>query len=499
MYLYNTRTRKVEEFKTIDNTNIVRMYSCGPTVYDYAHIGNLSMYVFVDLLRRYMEFSGYKMQHVMNITDVGHLKVDNDENYDLVSNEDKMERAAKKEHLDPWEISKKYTEAFFIDTEKLNIEKPEYVVKATDHIKEMQMIIKKLIEKGFAYVTENENIYFDVSKFKNYGKFSGKNIAELEAGAGGRIDVEELKKDKKNILDFSLWVTDESHIMKWEFPTIITSGHKGYPGWHIECSAMSMKYLTHALDEDELNENKFTTIDIHTGGEDHIFPHHEDEIAQTECATGKQFCNFWMHRKHVLVNGEKMSKSKGNFYTMSDLENGKFGKEKFGPLDFRLWVLMGHYRNQRDFTLDSVKQAKIERQKIEDFYYELKNTDYKNNNNIIKYNYIEEFKNAMDKDLNSPAALAVVDTLINNKASINNGNKKDILDFIENTFNKVFAIINTEKKDYDIPKEIQGLAEERWQAKNRGDYNKADSIREKIDEMGYIIEDAKDKYTIKLK
>jgi len=194
-----------------------------------------------------------------------------------------------------------------------------------------------------------------------------------------------------------------------------------------------------------------------------------------------------------------MSKSKGNFYTISDLENGKFGKEKFDPLDFRLWVLMGHYRNQRDFTLDSIKQAKIERQKIEDFYYELKNTDYKNNNNIIKYNYIEEFKNAMDKDLNSPAALAVVDTLINNKASINNGNKKDILDFIENTFNKVFAIINTEKKDYDIPKEIQGLAEERWQAKNRGDYNKADSIREKIDEMGYIIEDAKDKYTIKLK
>lgn len=501
MYLYNTRTRKIEEFKTIDNTNIVRMYSCGPTVYDYAHIGNLSMYVFVDLLRRYMEFSGYTMQHTMNITDVGHLKVDNDENYDLTSNEDKMERAAKKEHLDPWEISKKYTETFFIDTEKLNIEKPEYVVKATDHIKEMQMIIKKLIEKGFAYITENENIYFDVSKFSNYGKFSGKNIAELEAGAGGRIDVEELKKDKKNILDFSLWVTDESHIMKWAFPSAIISGHKGYPGWHIECSAMSMRYLTHALDGNELDESNFTTIDIHTGGEDHIFPHHEDEIAQTECSTGKQFCNFWIHRKHILVNGEKMSKSKENFYTISDLENGKFGGEKFSPLDFRLWVLMGHYRNQRDFTLDSIRQAKTERQKIENFYYELKHTEYNDNNkNTLKNNYREEFKNEMDKDLNSPAALAVIDNLINNKSSINSKNKEDILDFIENTFNKIFAIINTDKQEKNnIPSKIKKLAEERWTAKINKDYNTADNIRREIEEMGYLIEDIKDKYNIKLK
>ena len=431
LYLYNTKTREKEEFKTVDGSDTVRIYSCGPTVYDYAHIGNFSMYIFTDLLRKYLKFSGYKLQHVMNITDVGHLKVENDENYDLMSSEDKMEKAAKRDNLDPWEVSKKYTEAFLADMKKLNIESPEFITKATDHIKEMQAIIKKLIDNGFAYVTEKENVYFNVLKFKNYGKLSGKNIEDLIAGAGGRIDVEELMKDKKNISDFTLWITDESHIMKWDFPDVIKSGHQGYPGWHIECSAMSMKYLSHALDGKYLDENKFTTLDIHTGGEDHIFPHHEDEIAQSEGATGKEFSNFWLHRKHVLVDGEKMSKSKGNFYTVSDLENGKLGGIKFNPLDFRMWVLSGHYRTQMNFTLDGMKQAKTNRESMEAFYYKLKYSDdsifpkdKKSFKEEFGYDYREAFKTALNKDLNSPAVLSIIFDLINKDFLINNADRE---------------------------------------------------------------------------
>lgn len=498
LFLYNTKTRKKEEFKTIDGSDVVRMYSCGPTVYDYAHIGNLSLYIFIDVLKEYLKFSGFGIKQVMNITDVGHLKVENDENYDLMSNEDKMEKAAKRESLDPWEISRKYTEAFMIDLDKLKIELPNVVTKATDNIKEMQIIIERLIEKGFAYVTEKENVYFDVLKFKKYGKFSGKNINDLEAGAGGRIDVEELKKDKKNILDFSLWITDESHIMKWDFPSVIKSGKKGYPGWHIECTAMSIKYLTDALKNNVLDENNFITIDIHTGGEDNIFPHHEDEIAQSEGAIGKEFSNFWLHKKHVLANGEKMSKSKGNFYTISDLENGKLGNINFDPLDFRMWVLSGHYRTQTNLTLDGMVQAKNNREKIQMFYDNLKNIKVNEaEKNINTNDYKIKFCKYLNDDLNTAGALSIIFEIIN-EYNKNRGNENEIINFL-NDFNLIFKIINLEKEELIIPEEIKNLAEQRWQSKNAKEYKKADDLRKLIEEKGYVVEDLKNEYTIKLK
>lgn len=486
LQLYNTKTRSKEIFKTVDNSNTVSIYSCGPTVYDFAHIGNFSMYVFTDLLRRYLEISGYKVNHVMNITDVGHLKVDDDENYDFAAGEDKFEIASRKANLNPWEISKKYTQTFLDDMKKLNILNPEEnggkMPLATDNIREMQSIIKQLIDKGYAYVSDQENIYFDVSKFENYGKFSGKTLEDLEAGKGGRIDVEELLKDKKNIFDFSLWITDESHIMKWDFPSVIKSGKSGYPGWHIECSAMSMRYLSEVFNSEISDFSKFKTIDIHTGGEDHIFPHHEDEIAQSEGATGIEFCNFWLHRKHILINGEKMSKSKGNFFTISDLENGKLDNIKFNALDFRMWVLLGHYRSQRNFTLETMIEAKIIREKIEKIY----NKSTKSDANIDIYK--NEFYKALNDDLNTSKAISIVFEMANNLDNID----KDFLD----EFNSIFAVIDTNKKELIIPQEIINLANKRLEAKKNKDFALSDEIRNQVENLGFIIKDDKDGYEI---
>ncbi len=495
LQLYNTKSRKKEEFKTVDDSNTVRIYSCGPTVYDYAHIGNFSMYIFTDLLRRYLENGPQKflVKHVMNITDVGHLKVDDDENYDLAAGEDKFEIASRKANLDPWEISKKYTAVFLEDMKKLNILNPSenngFMPLATDNIRQMQDIIKKLIDNGYAYISDQENVYFDVSKFPNYGKFSGKTLEDLEAGKGGRIDVEELLKDKKNIFDFSLWITDESHIMKWDFPSVIKSGKMGYPGWHIECSAMSMRYLTDIFNSNNPDFSKFKTLDIHTGGEDHIFPHHEDEIAQSEGATGIEFSNFWLHRKHILVNGQKMSKSKGNFYTISDLENGKLGGIKFNALDFRMWVLLGHYRTQRDFTLETMQEAKTIREKIEKILNNKKPyTSTLLDTNKSYNNYRDEFYNALNDDLNTSKAISILFEMENNLDCID----KNFL----NEFNSIFAIIDTNKKNEQISEEIKNIAKERWQAKINKDFAKSDELRNKLSELGYEMKDGKDNYEI---
>jgi len=497
LQFYNTKTRSKEIFKTIDGSNTVRIYSCGPTVYDFAHIGNFSMYVFTDLLRRYLEISGYKVNHVMNITDVGHLKVDNDENYDFAAGEDKFEIASRKTNIDPWEISKKYTQAFLEDMKKLNILNPEEnggkMPLATDNIREMQSIIKQLIDNGYAYVSDQENVYFDVSKFKNYGKFSGKTLEDLEAGKGGRIDVEELLKDKKNIFDFSLWITDESHIMKWDFPSVIKSGKSGYPGWHIECSAMSMRFLSEVFNSEVPDFSKFKTLDIHTGGEDHIFPHHEDEIAQSEGATGVEFASFWLHRKHILINGEKMSKSKGNFFTISDLENGKLGDIKFNALDFRMWVLLGHYRSQRDFTLETMQEARTIREKIQNFYEkikELKNLEIKKLEEEKLEQIINTFNNSLNDDLNTSGALTSVLNIISD--NIITEKTKDFL----NEFNSIFSIIDVNKKELVIPEEVIGLADKRLEAKKNKDFELSDNLRNKIENLGFIIKDVKDGYEI---
>ncbi|MCF7795527.1 cysteine--tRNA ligase [Patescibacteria group bacterium] len=491
--LYNTKTKKKEIFKT--KNKILKIYSCGPTVYNYAHIGNFSTYISVDFLRRYLIYLGYKLEQVMNITDVGHLKVSSDNDYDLDSKGDKIEIQAKKESVDPYKIVKKYTDAFLSDMKSLHISKPEYLVKASSNIEEMQTIILELLKSGYAYISKNENIYFDVSKFKDYGKLSGKNLDDLIAGAGGRINVSNLKDEKKNIFDFSLWITDENHIMKWPFKEAIKSGKSGYPGWHIECTAMSMKYLTKALNGKKLAKEKFYTIDIHTGGEDNIFPHHEDEIAQTEACTGKEFSNFWFHRSHILVNEEKMSKSKGNFYTMSDL------KEKgFSPLDYRFLVLSAHYKSNLNFTLKSLKQIRETRLKIEKCYKNI--LEIKENNNFKKLNikkYKSDFNKALEDDLNTPLALSIFLELVKNinKLNFEIYNKDEIIKFFSD-FDSIFKIIeyNNEK---EIPKKILDLANKRLILKNERNYQEADILRNEIDKLGYEIFDKKNGFELKKK
>ena len=298
--LYNTLTRKKENFVPI-NKNIVNIYTCGPTVYNYAHIGNMRAYIFMDNLRKILKYNGYNLNHVMNITDVGHMTSDADEG------EDKMLKAARRENKDVYEIANKYTEYFLRDIERLNIERPEHIVKATDHIKEMEEYVKDILKNGYAYETKN-GIYFDTSKLKSYGELSKVDLKKQMAGA--RVEVD---NEKKNPLDFALWIkAPKEHLMKWD-----SSFGLCYPGWHIECSAMSRKYLG-------------DVFDIHTGGVDHISIHHENEIAQSRGATGKNPAKIWMHVEFLLIDNGKMSKSLGNVYTLDDLE-----KRGIEPLSYR--------------------------------------------------------------------------------------------------------------------------------------------------------------------
>jgi len=331
--LYNTLTNKKEEFRPLEKGK-VKMYSCGPTVYNYAHIGNLTAYTYADLLKRYLEYSGYEVRHIMNITDVGHLTEDDINQAD--SGEDKMLKAALREKKTPLEIADFYTEKFFEDAEKLNLEKASYYPRATVHIPQMIKIIGKLIEKDLAY-EKNGNVFYDVEKFQDYGKLSKKKIEDLKSGA--RL---EKHPDKKHPYDFALWLkAPKEHLLKWESPWSL-----GYPGWHIECSAMSMEYLGE-------------TLDIHTGGEDHVFPHHENEIAQSEGFSGKPFANFWFHNHFLLVDGGKMSKSKGNFYTLKDVLS-----KGYTAMDFRILVISSHYQSNINFTWDGIEQAKKNIEKI---------------------------------------------------------------------------------------------------------------------------------------
>ena len=319
---YNTLSKTKEEFKSI-NPGKVGMYTCGPTVYGYIHIGNIRAYILSDIIRRYLEYGGYEVRLIKNITDVGHLTEDDVAQGD--SGEDKMLKAADKEKKTPEEVAKFYEEYFKSAEKEMNILPAQYFPRATAHVPQMIKIIEGLLQKGFAY-EKNGNVFFDVTKFADYGKLSGNTLENLKVGA--RL---EEHPDKKNPWDFALWLkAPKEHLLKWDSPWSV-----GYPGWHIECSAMSTEYLGN-------------TIDIHTGGEDNIFPHHEAEIAQTECYTGQKFVNYWLHTRHLMVDGEKMSKSKGNLYKLEDI------KEKgFSPMDLRLLLLSSHYRSQVNFTWDA--------------------------------------------------------------------------------------------------------------------------------------------------
>lgn len=459
VFFYNTLTGKKEKFIPI-NKNEVKMYSCGPTVYSYAHIGNFRTYIFVDSLRRTLEYNGYKMKHVMNITDVGHLTSDAD------TGEDKMEKAAKKEGKDPYEIAKFYANAFMNDMGKLHIEKPEIITKATDNIPQMIEMVKEIIKNGYGYET-SKGIYFDVSKLDKYPVLSNNSVEGQQAGA--RVEVD---KEKRNPFDFALWIkAPENHIMKWDSPW-----GKSYPGWHIECSAMGRRFL---------GEN----FDIHTGGVDHIPVHHENEIAQCKGAFGHNPANFWMHCEFLLVDGGKMSKSLGNIYTISEL------KEKgIEPLAYKLFCFSSHYRNKLNFTFDGVKASNIALNRIRKGY-----LAHLNGNDSIEEKEIEEyenrFHNAINDDLNIPLAIGVLwDAIKNEKKS------KELADLILR-FDKVFGLdlansekylqeLNENEEDISvIPEQVLQFANERKIARENKDFQKADLLRKKIEESGYQIKD----------
>jgi cysteinyl-tRNA synthetase len=474
--LYNTLTKSKQEFKPI-NPGKVGFYACGPTVYDYAHIGNLKTFIFEDVLRRYLEYSGYEVRYIMNITDVGHLTADDVNQAD--SGEDKMLKAALREKKTPEEIANFYSDRFFEDIEKLNFKKANYYPRATAHIKQIIKLIEELIKNRCAYEV-NGNVFYDITKFEDYGKLSGKKLEDLKIGA--RL---EEHPDKKNPYDFSLWLkAPKEHLLKWKSPWSL-----GYPGWHIECSAMSIEYLGN-------------TLDIHAGGEDHIFPHHENEIAQSEGATSEIFCNFWLHARFLLVDGQKMSKSKGNFYALKDIL-----KKGYSAMDFRLFALSSHYRSQANFSWEAMDQAKVNLQRI---------SEWVNNLNIFRSlaskgvleakplkEYLDKFEEAMNDDLNTPLAISVLYDLITetNKLIAENRLGKDeakkILVLWEK-MNKVFGLIIF--KEEKIPEEIIKFAEERKKARENKDFKTSDELRDKILELGYIIEDLKDnKYTLKKK
>lgn len=458
--IYNTLDRRKEEFVPIHNDNTVYMYSCGPTVYSFAHIGNLRTYIFMDILRRVLKYDGYKIKGVMNITDVGHLLSDGDEG------EDKMEKAAREQKKSPWEIAAFYSEVFFKDLKALNISKPEIIAKATEHIPEMIEFVKQLQEKGFAYEI-SDGIYYDIAKFPEYGKLSGQTLDEKEAGAR----VEE-NTEKHNPADFALWKkANPNHIMQWDSPW-----GKGFPGWHIECSAMSRKYLGEVFD-------------IHTGGIDAVPVHHENEIAQNEALAGKKTVNYWIHGEFMMVDGGKMSKSLGNIYTIDDLN-----KKGYDALDFRFLCLNAIYRKKLNFTFEGMDNAKNSRNKIYNQLAQHKASNAKTDPSILE-KYKTNFANAINDDLNIPYALGILFTMLKEPKSIDIYNLALEFDKIFGLdFDKYSVVKETkqETNDIEIPENIKDLIEQRKQAKQNKDYAKADEIRKQITELGYTIIDTKD-------
>ncbi len=451
LILYNTLTRKKEIFKPIKNKE-VKIYSCGPTVYWYQHIGNLRTYIFNDILKRVLLYNKYKVKQIINVTDVGHLTGDSDEG------EDKIEKAAQKEGKKAGEIAEFYFSVFKKDLEKLNILPPSKWPKATEHIKEQIELIKKLEKKGYAYKT-SDGIYFDSSKFNDYGKLANINVKGLQAGK--RISLGE----KKNKTDFALWKFSESpgiRQQEWGSPWGV-----GFPGWHIECSAMSMKYLGEHFD-------------IHTGGEDHIPIHHTNEIAQSEASTGKKFVNYWLHGAFLLnQEGKKVSKSTGGLYTISELE-----EMNYSPLSFRYLCLQTHYKKPLRFSLEALDAAKNAYEKLSRKIIEIKKQEHKGKD--LTKEYENSFKETINDDLNIPKALDILWRVIDD---FNFSPKKKIK--LLEKFDSVLGlgIKGMEETLTIAPKEIENLINEREKLRKAKLWEEADIIRERIKEKGYDVED----------
>lgn len=453
--LFNTLSRKTEPFKPIKEGK-AGIYSCGPTVYDYAHIGNFRAYICSDILVRYLEYKGLKVTQVMNITDV----------------DDKTIKGSIKEKTSLEQYTKKYKKAFFDDIEALNIRKANFYPEATKTIKEMVDIVKILLKKGYAYKEADGSVYFSVKKFKGYGKLAKIDMEGLKAGA--RVKKDEYEKEQVN--DFALWKAwdKEDGDVFWE-----TEIGKGRPGWHIECSAMSMKYLGQSFD-------------IHTGGIDLIFPHHQNEIAQSEAFTGKKFVNYWVHNEYLMVEGKKMSKSLGNFYTLRDLLD-----KGYKPKAIRYLLLSAHYRTHLNFTDESVKAAEHSLQRLLDFMDKLEAIkDSKGENREIAglmEKTKKDFEEAMDNDLNISSALAAIFDFVNvvNKLIMENKvNRKDAENIIKLMvgFDNVLGVL--EKEEEIVPKEIKELLKKREEARKGRDFKEADKLRDEIKEKGWVIEDS---------
>ena len=450
IYFYNTLTKQKDLFKPIEEGK-VKIYSCGPTVYKDATIGNMRTNLLNDTLRRVLKYNGYELKHVMNITDVGHLVSDGDEG------EDKMLKSAREEHKSPLEIAEHYTKLFFRDLERLNIETPEVVCKATDHIKEMLEMVQKIMKNGYAYETSTA-IYFDVSKLDKYGILSGINLNDQKAGA--RVDID---PEKRNPYDFALWIkSPENHLMKWDSPW-----GPSYPGWHIECSAMSTKYLGEEFD-------------IHTGGIDLVPTHHENEIAQNKGACGKNPAHYWIHGEYLLINGGKMSKSLGNTYLIDDII-----ARGYSPLAYRLFNYSCHYRGKLNFTWEGIESANTSLIRLREGYQK-----HLNGNSDISDEIIADMENrfhqAINDDMNMPLALSVV------WEAVKYPEKSPKIAQLLKKFDTVLGIKIDEVQETKIPQEILDLVEERKQARSDKNWSESDRLRDLIAEKGYIVKDTKD-------
>ena len=456
MKLYNTMDRKVEEFVPIEEGK-VGMYCCGPTVYNYAHIGNLRTYIFEDILHRTLEEAGYRVKHVMNITDVGHLTGDGDDG------EDKLGKRSRETGKSVWDIAAFYTDAFFADEKALNIKRPNVVCKATDHIQDMIALIKRLEEKGHTY-TAGGNVYFSIDTIDDYGKLAGQKQEDKLSGARIAVD-----GNKRNPQDFVLWFTNSKfgeQAMMWDSPW-----GRGYPGWHIECSAMSMKYLGE-------------TFDIHCGGIDAIPVHHTNEIAQSEAATGHKWVNYWCHGEFLLNDKGKMSKSSGEFLTLPVLVG-----HGYNALDYRYFCLGGHYRTQLKFSYEALDHAKSARERLNSMVAELK-AKAKPESTISEKaeSYKDSFFAALFNDLRCPEALAVMWKMLKDN-SITEGEKLSLLYSMDKVLGLDLDKIEAKKEEKVGGEEEWKLVEERRQAKAEKNYQRADEIRKELEERGYIVKD----------
>ena len=460
IYFYNTLTKAKERFESLEEKQ-VKIYSCGPTVYKNATIGNMRTNLFQDVLRRVLKYNGYTLTHAMNITDVGHLVSDGDDG------EDKMIKSAREEKKSPMEIAEYYTKLFFQDLEDLNIETPEIVCKATDHIQEMLQYVQKLIENGYAYETST-TIYFDISKLDQYPILSNANIEEQKAGA--RVDVD---LEKKNPYDFALWIkAPENHLMKWDSPW-----GPSYPGWHIECSAMGQKYLG-------------DQFDIHTGGIDLIPTHHENEIAQSKGKCGKIPARFWMHGEYLLMNGGKMSKSLGNVYLLKDII-----QKGYDPLVYRLFSFSSHYRNKLNFTWEGIEATAKSLERLKNAY-----QIHKQGEDIVEETIVEElekrFHQAINDDLNMPLAMGVVWEVA--KQEKKSPKFADLLAKFDSVLGiKIKEPMQKKEQEIEIPQEILELVEQRKEAREKKDWEKSDQIRDFLQSKGYQIKDTKEGIEIK--